>query len=49
MFAGALGGALLLKTSIESSLAAAAILAFLTWLAYLPAARRIRPPEPRPA
>jgi uncharacterized membrane protein YoaK (UPF0700 family) len=43
MFAGALSGALLLKTSLESSLAAAAILALLTWLAYLPAARR---PEP---
>jgi hypothetical protein len=40
MFAGALTGALLLKTSIMLPLVAAAALALLTWLVYIPAARR---------
>jgi uncharacterized membrane protein YoaK (UPF0700 family) len=40
MLAGALCGALLLKTSIVLPLAAAAGLALLTWLVYVPAARR---------
>jgi uncharacterized membrane protein YoaK (UPF0700 family) len=40
MFAGALVGALLLKTSLVLPLAAAAALAAITWLVYIPAARR---------
>ena len=40
MFAGALVGALLLKTSRALPLALAAGLALLTWLVYVPAARR---------
>jgi uncharacterized membrane protein YoaK (UPF0700 family) len=39
MFTGALGGALLLKTSLELALAAAAGLALVTWLVFVPAAR----------
>jgi uncharacterized membrane protein YoaK (UPF0700 family) len=46
MFAGALTGALLLKTSLELPLAAAAILALLTWFSYVPTARRIQPARP---
>jgi uncharacterized membrane protein YoaK (UPF0700 family) len=41
MFAGALAGALLLKTSLVLPLAAAAALAAITWLVYIPAAGRI--------
>jgi uncharacterized membrane protein YoaK (UPF0700 family) len=41
MFAGALAGALLLKTSLALPLVAAAVLALLTWLIYVPAARRM--------
>jgi uncharacterized membrane protein YoaK (UPF0700 family) len=40
MFAGALVGALLLTTSITLPLVAAAGLALLIWLVYIPAARR---------
>jgi uncharacterized membrane protein YoaK (UPF0700 family) len=40
MLIGALAGALLLKTSLVLPLAAAAGLALLTWLVYIPAARR---------
>jgi uncharacterized membrane protein YoaK (UPF0700 family) len=40
MFAGALAGALLLKTSLVLPLLAAAGLALVTWLVYVPAARR---------
>jgi uncharacterized membrane protein YoaK (UPF0700 family) len=40
MFAGALTGALLLKTSLVLPLAAASGLALATWLLYVPAARR---------
>ncbi len=40
MFGGALAGALLLKTSLVLPLAAAAGLALVTWLVYVPAARR---------
>jgi uncharacterized membrane protein YoaK (UPF0700 family) len=40
MFTGALVGALLLKTSLTLPLAAAAGLALVTWLVYMPAARR---------
>jgi uncharacterized membrane protein YoaK (UPF0700 family) len=40
MFAGALAGALLLKTSLALPLLAAAGLALATWLVYVPAARR---------
>jgi uncharacterized membrane protein YoaK (UPF0700 family) len=40
MFAGALAGALLLKTSLVLPLAAAAVLAAITWLVYVPAAER---------
>jgi uncharacterized membrane protein YoaK (UPF0700 family) len=40
MLAGAFGGALLLKTSLALPLIAAAGLALVTWLVYLPAARR---------
>lgn len=40
MFAGALAGALLLKTSLVLPLAAAGALAALTWSVYVPAARR---------
>ena len=40
MFCGALAGALLLKTSLVLPLAAAAGLALVTWLVYVPAARR---------
>ena len=40
MFAGALVGALLLKSSHALPLALAAGLALLTWLVYVPAARR---------
>jgi uncharacterized membrane protein YoaK (UPF0700 family) len=42
MFAGAVFGALLLKTSMVLPLAAAAGLALATWLLYVPAARRHR-------
>ena len=41
MFGGALGGALLLKTSLVLPLAAAAGLTLVTWLIYVPAARRV--------
>jgi hypothetical protein len=41
MLAGALGGALLLKTSLFLPLAAASGLALATWVLYVPAARRI--------
>jgi uncharacterized membrane protein YoaK (UPF0700 family) len=41
MFAGALVGALLLKTSLVLPLAAASALALITWLVYVPAARRL--------
>lgn len=40
MLTGALTGALLLKTSLVLPLAAAAVLALVTWLVYVPAARR---------
>jgi uncharacterized membrane protein YoaK (UPF0700 family) len=40
MLTGALAGALLLKTSLVLPLAAAAALALVTWLVYVPAARR---------
>jgi uncharacterized membrane protein YoaK (UPF0700 family) len=40
MLTGALAGALLLKTSLVLPLAAAAGLALVTWLVYIPAARR---------
>jgi uncharacterized membrane protein YoaK (UPF0700 family) len=40
MLTGAVAGALLLKTSLALPLAAAAGLALLTWLIYIPAARR---------
>jgi len=40
MLAGALAGALLLKTSLVLPLVAAAGLALVTWLVYVPAARR---------
>jgi uncharacterized membrane protein YoaK (UPF0700 family) len=40
MFTGALVGALLLKTSLVLPLVAAAALALVTWLVYVPAARR---------
>jgi uncharacterized membrane protein YoaK (UPF0700 family) len=40
MLAGALAGALLLKASLVLPLAAAAGLALVTWLVYVPAARR---------
>jgi uncharacterized membrane protein YoaK (UPF0700 family) len=40
MLAGALAGALLLKTSLVLPIVAAAGLALLTWLVYVPAARR---------
>jgi len=40
MLTGALAGALLLKTSLVLPLAAAAGLALVTWLVYVPAARR---------
>ena len=40
MLVGALAGALLLKTSLVLPLAAAAALALVTWLVYVPAARR---------
>lgn len=40
MFAGALAGALLLKTSLALPLFAAAGLALVTWLIYIPATRR---------
>ncbi len=40
MFSGALAGALLLKTSLVLPLIAAAGLALVTWLVYIPAARR---------
>jgi hypothetical protein len=40
MFTGALAGALLLKTSLALPLVAAAGLALITWLVYIPAARR---------
>jgi hypothetical protein len=39
MLTGALAGALLLKTSLVLPLGAAAGLALLTWLVYVPAAR----------
>jgi uncharacterized membrane protein YoaK (UPF0700 family) len=40
MFTGAVAGALLLKTSLVLPLVTAAALALLTWLIYVPAARR---------
>jgi uncharacterized membrane protein YoaK (UPF0700 family) len=40
MLTGAVGGALLLKTSLALPLAAATLLALATWLLYIPAARR---------
>jgi uncharacterized membrane protein YoaK (UPF0700 family) len=40
MFAGALAGALLLRTSLVIPLGLAAVLALATWLLYVPAARR---------
>jgi hypothetical protein len=40
MLTGALAGALLLKTSLVLPMVAAAGLALLTWLVYVPAARR---------
>jgi uncharacterized membrane protein YoaK (UPF0700 family) len=40
MFTGALAGALLLNTSLTLPLVAAAGLALITWLVYIPAARR---------
>jgi hypothetical protein len=40
MLTGALAGALLLKTSLVLPLGVAAGLALLTWLVYVPAARR---------
>jgi len=40
MFTGALVGALLLTTSLTLPLVAAAGLALITWLVYIPAARR---------
>ncbi len=40
MFCGALAGALLLKTSLVLPLVVAAVLALVTWLVYVPAARR---------
>jgi hypothetical protein len=40
MLTGALAGALLLKTSLVLPLVAAAALALVTWLVYVPAARR---------
>jgi hypothetical protein len=40
MLTGALAGALLLKTSLVLPLVAAAGLTLLTWLVYVPAARR---------
>jgi uncharacterized membrane protein YoaK (UPF0700 family) len=40
MLAGAIAGALLLKSSLTLPLGAAALLALATWLVYLPAARR---------
>ena len=43
MLAGAVAGALLLKTSIVLPLAAAAGLALATWVLYVPAARRAQP------
>jgi uncharacterized membrane protein YoaK (UPF0700 family) len=48
MFAGALVGALLLTTSLILPLVAAAGLALMTWLVYIPAARRsaLRTMEP---
>jgi hypothetical protein len=42
MFIGAVIGALLLRTSIVLPLAAAAGLALVTWVLYIPAARRHR-------
>ena len=41
MLTGAVAGALLLKTSLALPLAAAAGLALVTWLVYVPAARRL--------
>ncbi len=42
MLCGAIAGALLLKTSLAVPLAAAAVLALLTWAVYVPAARRLQ-------
>jgi uncharacterized membrane protein YoaK (UPF0700 family) len=44
MLAGALAGAILLKTSLSLPLVAAAGLALVTWLVYVPAARRAPSP-----
>ena len=41
MLAGAIAGALLLKTSVSAPLGLAAVLAFVTWLVYVPAAVRL--------
>jgi uncharacterized membrane protein YoaK (UPF0700 family) len=46
MLCGALAGALLLKTSLVLPLAAASGLALITWVLYVPAARRLAPGEP---
>jgi hypothetical protein len=40
MLTGAVAGALLLKASLVLPLVAAAVLALVTWLVYVPAARR---------
>jgi uncharacterized membrane protein YoaK (UPF0700 family) len=45
MLTGAVAGALLLRSGLALPLAAAALLALATWLAYVPAARRLRPPQ----
>jgi uncharacterized membrane protein YoaK (UPF0700 family) len=42
MLAGAIAGALLLKTSLVLPLVAAAALALITWLVYVPAARQLQ-------
>ena len=47
MLAGAVVGALLLKTTMVLPLAAAAGLALITWLVYVPAARRTAEPPAR--
>jgi hypothetical protein len=45
MLAGAVAGALLLRESLLLPLATAAGLALVTWLVYVPAARRETPSE----
>jgi len=49
MLSGAVAGALLLKASLALPLAAAAGLALLTWLVYVPAARRLLSPRSQPS